>query len=324
METPASTCRRTARRRGGRRTATALVAIATALPLLGTATPAAIAAPSASVPMDPGDSAKFAKLNRQIAKLDKEYGGDLAKLKDAQYAAEKALSKSNTLQRDLVEARNLVAQLAATQYMTGGEDPTVAFLADADPNEMLSNATLVSHLAQNKAAKVAQIQKLVNDQLEARKKAQSKMTDLKKEIKDLKGRKAQIQQLVKKYKPESPSIGMGGVTPRMLKVKNTLDLEMGPFPTIGCVRLSGDPQDHGTGHACDFMVTTGGVMASGSAKALGDRTAEYAIAHASALGVKYVIWRQRIYDMRSPGWRMMENRGGVTANHYDHVHVSVF
>lgn len=324
METPASTCRRTARRRGGRRTATALVAIAAALPLIGTATPAASAAPAASAPMDPGDSAKFAKLNRQIEKLDKEYGGDLAKLKDAQYAAEKALSKSNDLQKDLVEARDLVAQLAATQYMTGGEDPTVAFLADADPNEMLSNATLVSHLAQNKAAKVAQIQKLVNDQLEARKKAQAKMTELKKEIKDLKNRKAQIQQLVKKYKPESPSIGMGGVTPRMLKVKNTLDLETGPFPTIGCVRHSGDPQDHGTGHACDFMVTTGGVMASGSAKALGDRTADYAIAHASALGIKYVIWRQRIYDMRSPGWRMMENRGGVTANHYDHVHVSVF
>lgn len=324
METPASTCRRTARRRGGRRTATALVAIAVALPLIGTATPSASAAPAASVPMDPGDSAKFAKLNRQIEKLDKEYGGDLAKLKDAQYAAEKALSKSNDLQKDLVEARNLVAQLAATQYMTGGEDPTVAFLADADPNEMLSNATLVSHLAQNKAAKVAQIQKLVNDQLEARKKAQLKMTELKKEIKDLQTRKAQIQKLVKRYKPESPSIGMGGVTPRMLKVKNTLDLETGPFPTIGCVRYSGDPQDHGTGHACDFMVTTGGAMASGSAKALGDRTAEYAIAHASALGIKYVIWRQRIYDMRSPGWRMMENRGGVTANHYDHVHVSVF
>ena len=324
METPASTCRRTTRRRGGRRTATALVAIATALPLLGTATPAAIAAPAASVPMDPGDSAKFAKLNHQIEKLDKAYGGDLAKLKDAQYAAEKALSKSNALQKDLVEARDLVAQLAATQYMTGGEDPTVAFLADADPNEMLSNATLVSHLAQNKAARVEQIQKLVNDQLEARKKAQAKMTELKNEIKDLKSRKAQIQQLIKKYKPESPSIGMGGVTPRMLKVKNTLDLETGPFPTIGCVRLTGDPQDHGTGHACDFMVTTGGVMASGSAKALGDRTAEYAISHASALGIKYVIWRQRIYDMRSPGWRMMENRGGVTANHYDHVHVSVF
>jgi hypothetical protein len=37
-----------------------------------------------------------------------------------------------------------------------------------------------------------------------------------------------------------------------------------------------------------------------------------------------VIWRQRIYDMRgSGGWRQMEDRGSVTQNHYDHVHVSV-
>ncbi|MGP4026456.1 coiled-coil domain-containing protein [Actinomadura sp. 3N407] len=319
METPAST-----RRRSGRRAAVALVVFATALPLLGTATPSAGAAAPASVPYDPGDSAKFRKLNRQIDQLEKEYGGDLAKLKDAQYAAKKAHDKSKVLEKDLVEARGVVAQLAATQYMMNGEDPTVTFLAAADPSELLSNASLVSHIAQNKAAKVEQIQKLVNDQVKARKKAEEKMTQLKAEIKDLKSRQAKIKALVKRYKPESPSIGMGGVTPRMLKVKNTIDLEFGPFPTIGCVRSTGDPQDHGTGHACDFMVTTGGVMASGSARAQGDQAAQYAISHASALGIKYVIWRQRIYDMRSPGWRMMSNRGGNTANHYDHVHISVF
>lgn len=322
METPASI-----RPRRGRRAAVAIVAFTTALPLIGTATPSAASPPASAASVlyaDPGDSSKFAKLNRQIEKLDKEYGGDLAKLKDAQYAAKKALDKSKVLQSDLIEARNLVAQLAATQYMTGGEDPTVTFLADANPGELLSNATLVSHLAQNKAAKVAQIQKLVDNQLQARKKAQEKMQELKAEIKDLLSRKKRIKKLVKKYKPESPSIGMGGVTPRMLKVKNTIDLEFGPFPTIGCVRSTGDPQDHGTGHACDFMVTTGGTMATGSAKAQGDSAAQYAINHASALGIKYVIWRQRIYDMRSPGWRMMSNRGGTTANHYDHVHISVF
>ncbi|MFI0366374.1 coiled-coil domain-containing protein [Actinomadura sp. 1N219] len=305
----------------------ALVAFAAALPLVGTATPSAAAPPALAAlnayAADPGDSKKFAQLNRQIEKLDKEYGGDLAKLKDVQYAAEKSLKKAKDLQQDLIEARNLVAQLAATQYMMNGEDPTVTFVTDASPSDLLSNASLVSHLSQNKAAKVAQIQKLVNDQLQARKQAQAKMAELKKEIKDLLGRKAKIKALVKQYKPESPSIGMGGITARMLKAKNTIDLETGPFPVIGCTR-PGDPQDHGSGRACDFMVTTGGAMATGSAQAQGDQAAQYAISHASALGIKYVIWRQRIYDMRSPGWRMMENRGGTTANHYDHVHVSVF
>ncbi|WUH99026.1 hypothetical protein OHR68_36870 [Spirillospora sp. NBC_00431] len=322
METPAS-----ARGRGGRRAAAALVALTAAVPLVGTATPSAAAPPALAAynayAADPGDSKKFAKLNRQIEKLDKEYGGDLAKLKDVQYGAEQSLKKVKDLQQDLLEARNLVAQLAATQYMMNGEDPTVTFVTDANPSDLLSNATLVSHLSQNKAAKVGQIQKLVNDQLQARKQAQAKMAELKKEIKDLLSRKARIQALVKKYKPESPSIGMGGITPRMLKVKNAIDLETGPYPVIGCTR-PGDPQDHGTGRACDFMVTTGGAMASGSAQAQGDQAAQFAISNANALGIKYVIWRQRIYDMRSPGWRTMENRGGTTANHYDHVHVSVF
>ncbi|MFD0684193.1 coiled-coil domain-containing protein [Actinomadura fibrosa] len=321
METPTSTLRR-----GGRRAAVALVAIATAVPLAGAPVPseASVPAAAAALAADPGDSGRFARLNKQIAQLDKAYGGDLAKLKDAQYAVQQALAKSRDLQSDLTEARGLVAQMAATQYMTGGQDPAISVVASDDPSELLGNVTLVSHLAQNKAAKVEQIQSLVSQQDQARKQAQQKIAELQKEIKDLLAQKTRIRNLVKKYKPESPSVGMGGVTPRMLKVKNTIDLEMGPFPTIGCVRTTGDPQDHGTGHACDFMVTTGGVMATGSAQSLGDRTAAYAISHASALGIKYIIWRQRIYDLRSPGWRAMENRGGVTANHYDHVHISVF
>ncbi|TDC55380.1 hypothetical protein E1281_12820 [Actinomadura sp. KC345] len=322
METPAST-----RRHGGRRTAVALVALATALPLLGTATPSGAAPPPATaayVPLDPGDSAKFAKLNKQIEQLEKELGGDLARLKSIQYAAKQAYKKSKVLEKDLVEARAIAAQLAATQYMRNGEDPTVTFLSASNPSELLSNASLVSHMAQNQHAKVEQIQKLVNEQAQARKQSQAKIAEVKKEIKDLKSRRTKIEALVKKYKPESPVSGLGGVTPRMLKTKNAIDLEFGPFPTIGCVRGGADAQDHGTGQACDFMVTTGGVMASGSAQTQGDRAAEYAISNASSLGVKYVIWRQRIYDMRSPGWRAMENRGGNTANHFDHVHISVF
>ena len=33
-----------------------------------------------------------------------------------------------------------------------------------------------------------------------------------------------------------------------------------------------------------------------------------------------MIWEQRINH--GSGWKAMEDRGGVTANHFDHVHVS--
>lgn len=73
--------------------------------------------------------------------------------------------------------------------------------------------------------------------------------------------------------------------------------------------------DHGTGRAVDAMI---------SSSAQGDAIAAFVLAHAKELNVKYVIWRQRIYNMDRPGWRGMANRGSATANHYDHVHVSVY
>jgi hypothetical protein len=78
----------------------------------------------------------------------------------------------------------------------------------------------------------------------------------------------------------------------------------------------GDPGEHGTGHALD-------VFTSG---ATGDRIAEWARANAAALGISQVIWSQHIWTVErsSEGWRLMEDRGSTTANHYDHVHVTVY
>ncbi|WP_404384906.1 hypothetical protein LL946_03735 [Knoellia locipacati] len=71
--------------------------------------------------------------------------------------------------------------------------------------------------------------------------------------------------------------------------------------------------DHGAGKAVDVMVT-------GSR---GDAVAQWAIDNMSAYNITYVIWKQRIWLAGSSGWRSMEDRGSVTANHYDHVHISV-
>lgn len=53
----------------------------------------------------------------------------------------------------------------------------------------------------------------------------------------------------------------------------------------------------------------------------GDRYAEFGVAD-KIHRVDYVIWRQRINTRDGRGWRMMEDRGSITQNHYDHVHVS--
>jgi uncharacterized protein YraI len=78
---------------------------------------------------------------------------------------------------------------------------------------------------------------------------------------------------------------------------------------------AGDDGDHGTGRAVDIMV-------SGQP---GTEIARYVQTHAKALGVTYVIYQQRIWMAGDPAgrWKFMADRGGATANHYDHVHVSV-
>jgi hypothetical protein len=281
---------------------------------------AGAAAPAAA---DPGDAAKVKKLTAQIQKLEKQYRGELGELRDARLVATRALSKSNGLKRQLTESQTMVAQIAAAQYMSSGVEPSVAILTTDDPSTLLDTATLASHLASNHAARVEQLQALIGKEQQARAEAKEKVAKLQDAVQGLERQKARVQKLINKYKPESPLVGASGLTSRMVSVRIEIDREFGPFSTIGCLR-PGDSGEHGQGRACDFMESTGGSMPTAERQAHGDRVAQYAIDNASRLGIMYVIWKQRIYDMRSPGWRPMEDRGGITANHYDHVHISVF
>lgn len=55
---------------------------------------------------------------------------------------------------------------------------------------------------------------------------------------------------------------------------------------------------------------------------LGDRVANFALSNWGTYRIWYVIWRQRINYNDGLGWQWMADRGSITQNHYDHVHVS--
>ena len=59
--------------------------------------------------------------------------------------------------------------------------------------------------------------------------------------------------------------------------------------------------------------------------AAGQQIAEYYRANASRFGIEYIIFNQRIWSVarNSEGWRYMADRGSDTANHIDHVHITV-
>jgi hypothetical protein len=127
-----------------------------------------------------------------------------------------------------------------------------------------------------------------------------------------------------KFRPQSPTIG-DNITPRMRQVRDAVDRRFGPFSAIGCFRAEASGE-HPLGRACDFMLSSGGVLPSASNVQRGFDIASWAQANASQLGVMYIIYRQRIWDIRnaSAGWVPMADRGSITANHFDHVHISVF
>ena len=83
---------------------------------------------------------------------------------------------------------------------------------------------------------------------------------------------------------------------------------------------AGDTGDHGKGLAIDFMVP--------QSSALGDQVAAYVVANVASKNISYIIWKQRFYSpyasIYGPAytWNLMPDRGSITENHYDHVHVS--
>ncbi|MBC2934206.1 SH3 domain-containing protein [Nocardioides sp. zg-1228] len=74
--------------------------------------------------------------------------------------------------------------------------------------------------------------------------------------------------------------------------------------------------EHGQGRAIDIMVSG----------ATGWAIADFLRANYGALGIEYIIYAQKIWSVErsGEGWRAMSDRGSVTANHYDHVHVTVY
>ena len=115
---------------------------------------------------------------------------------------------------------------------------------------------------------------------------------------------------------------MNGLTLHTKKMKVALAKKFGitNFSLFRAGDDDGTGHGHNSGMAVDFMVY------SDSAK--GDQLAEYLTKHMDELGIYYIIWKQRFYmpqqNIYGPAntWNIMPNRGGVTANHYDHVHVS--
>jgi hypothetical protein len=106
----------------------------------------------------------------------------------------------------------------------------------------------------------------------------------------------------------------GGLTSNAIAVYRAVCARYPQITGYGGYRPDGG--NHGSGRAVDVMV-------SGS---LGWDVATWLRANAGALAISEIIYAQQIWTVQrgGEGWRPMSDRGSATANHYDHVHVSVY
>lgn len=106
-----------------------------------------------------------------------------------------------------------------------------------------------------------------------------------------------------------------GLTPDAIKVHRAICARYPQVTAFGGTRGGGG--FHATGQAVDNMISDSKV---------GWEIARWVRANAKRLGVSEVIYSQHIWTVQrgGEGWRSMSDRGSRTANHYDHVHVSVY
>lgn len=115
--------------------------------------------------------------------------------------------------------------------------------------------------------------------------------------------------------PHGPEWGSnGGYTLRARWLKDKIEQE---FPGVTCstYETSKKSSSHYTGNGLDCF---------GSPEER-DRLAKWTSQNAHNLKVWYVIHNQEIFSLTNPqaGWKGMKDRGSDSANHKDHVHISL-
>ena len=129
-----------------------------------------------------------------------------------------------------------------------------------------------------------------------------------------------------KSRPGSTSPGTytveKGLQPNAIRLHRATRARFPQITTYYGVRRANTP-DHPAGRALDIMMPR---YKTKTGRALGFEVAAWARTNARSLRIKYVIWDQRIWNIQrdDEGWRFMASRGNDSANHKDHVHVTLY
>ncbi|MGV1088610.1 MAG: coiled-coil domain-containing protein [Mycobacterium sp.] len=248
-----------------------------------------------------------------LADLDKQHAANLV-----------ALDAANA---QLAPHQDAVNKLAAAVYTGGHSDSVSAILTAASPQSLIDTLDIQRVMATGMTADLQSFRRVRDDAaaLEAesakseadtqaavdaavalRTDLQKKQSELRSQIASAKVRYALLPSAERAALPTSvvaalgpigniPTVGMGGLVPNARSLAAYIMATYPGVQSIGGVRADYLP-DHPSGHAIDIMI--------GSDMGLGDAINADVQSHAADFGVSYTMWR--------------------VANHFNHVHVTVF
>ncbi|MFB9962611.1 coiled-coil domain-containing protein [Sinosporangium siamense] len=310
------------------------------------ATTVMVGAPGA-VHAKPKPSVK--QLRQELKQLQKESDGYIGKYYEGRRKLQKAEKDERAAREDLKTSQarfdNAAKQLrliAAERYRSGGFEPTAAIIGGTDPAAMLGQLALTEQLMLEQNARLSGFTEVRDNHKRAQLAATDRARELRTSLDELETQRKDAVKVIEQIKdkidllhtapgargdgtfvPQLPG-GSDNITPRMRLVRNLIVERFGVPYGVGCYRSIRDGGEHPLGRACDFMLSRGGAMPGATETQRGHDISNWVVKNAKRLGIMYVIFRQRIWHVRTGSWRTMSDRGGATANHYDHPHISVY
>ncbi|MEV4223042.1 hypothetical protein [Nonomuraea sp. NPDC049725] len=324
------------RRRGSLGSRTAVLAVVAALLIVpGTAG----ADPKPTVK---GLEKELAALRKDSDRMIEDYYHGRRELQRVEKAEKAAREKLEAAQEILDRESTYLRTMAVAEFMSGRRNELTMVAEEEDPADLLNRLALRDHLIAQQQARLSGYTQVRDRHLNAQKEAEARAEELSATVGDLAGKQEKAEKQIERIRdkidqlhkapgrrgdgtwlPQLPG-GPDNITPRMRLVKTLIAKRfVVPFG-IGCYRAIQDGGEHPLGRACDFMLSRGGAMPSAAEIQRGHDISAWAIKNAKRLGIMYIIYRQRIWHVRTGAWRYMSDRGGATANHYDHPHISVY
>ncbi len=303
----------------------------------------AVPAVAHAAPARPPDPVAQAK--DRVARAERD-------LDRARLTARRISDEADRAETEAADARQDLGSYAREAYRSGGIDLLgLASLFDSpNPSDTIRRATVVRLLAEHQDSQVAdalaavgRVDVLREQSEELVEQARSQLTAAKSALATARRKRDLMDELAR---GAAGGVGTEQLTELCLAsdvivdvcarspwdeshltfdavlIERYVNVKWPQIDIVGGWRPSDPYPDHPSGRAVDIMMPNGG---AGEDVALGDEIARYYQENAAAYGIYYMIWRQRIWKAGEPvgQWTAMADRGSPTANHMDHVHISV-